>query len=352
MAPAKRQKTSTSSQLASGNATSDARPLQPAHAHRDLSASDADLVVEPEVLLLCPITRTMFRDPVVVVDSGHTYERSAVLSHFERDGAKDPLTGRALSSTTVTTNRTVRQMVRDWLDRHPDVTPDRWDSRELLDRWDVGVLWTWRAMCPALQKMWPVNEQPEHWKGVTMENGSVVELDLDEFGLTGAMPAEIGQLIGQLNSLERLSLNDNQLRNVPAEIGQLTSLQVLGLSDNQLTSVPAEIGQLTSLTELKLYNNKLTNVPAEIGQLTSLKWLNLLGNQLTSLPAEIGQLTSLTWLSLRRNHLTSLPAEIGQLTSLETLDLSSNQLTSLPAAISDLEANGCDVKRDTGVTVN
>ena len=80
--------------------------------------------------------------------------------------------------------------------------------------------------------------------------------------------------------------------------------------------------------------------------------LDLGGNQLTSLPAEIGQLTSLTWLSLRRNHLTSLPAEIGQLTSLETLDLSSNQLTSLPAAISDLEANGCDVKRDTGVTVN
>ena len=154
--------------------------------------------MEPEVLM-CPITGIMFRDPVMVFESGHTYERSAVLSHFERDGAKDPLTGRALSSTTVTTNRTVRQMVRDWLDRHPDVTPDRWDSRELLDRWDVGVLRTWRAMCPALQKMWPVNEQPEHWKGVTMENGSVVELDLDEFGLTGAMPAEIGQLIGQLH---------------------------------------------------------------------------------------------------------------------------------------------------------
>ena len=27
-----------------------------------------------------------------------------------------------------------------------------------------------------------------------MENGRVVELDLDEFGLTGAVPAEIGQL--------------------------------------------------------------------------------------------------------------------------------------------------------------
>jgi leucine-rich repeat protein SHOC2 len=38
---------------------------------------DADLDAEPEELM-CPITRTMFRDPVVVVDSGHTYERSAI----------------------------------------------------------------------------------------------------------------------------------------------------------------------------------------------------------------------------------------------------------------------------------
>ena len=112
MAPAKRQKTSTSSPTASGYATADARDPQPAHADRDSSAPDADLVAEPEEPL-CPITRIMFRDPVVVVESGHTYERSAVLSHFERDGAKDPLTGRALSSMMVTTNRTVRQMVRD-----------------------------------------------------------------------------------------------------------------------------------------------------------------------------------------------------------------------------------------------
>jgi leucine-rich repeat protein SHOC2 len=331
MAPAKRQKTSTSSPTASGYATADARDPQPPRADRGSSAPDADLVVEPEVLM-CPITGIMFRDPVMVFESGHTYERSAVLSHFERDGAKDPLTGRALSSMMVTTNRTVRQMVRDWLDRHPDVTPDRWDSRELLEpSEDVGVLRTWRAMCSPLQEMWPVNEQPEHWKGVTMENGSVVELVLDEFDLTGAMPAEIGQLIGQLTSLVKLNLSHNQLTSVPAEIGQLTSLQVLGLSDNQLTSVPAEIGQLTSLTELKLYNNKLTNVPAEIGQLTSLTELCLGDNKLTSVPAEIRQLTSLVKLNLSHNQLESLPAEIGLLTSLKVLNLNHNQLWSVPA---------------------
>ena len=72
-----------------------------------------------------------------------------------------------------------------------------------------------------------------------------------------------------------MNLGDNELTSVPAEIGQLTSLEELSLSDNQLTSVPAEIGQLTSLTELYLSGNQLTSVPAEIGQLTALEELDL-----------------------------------------------------------------------------
>ena len=34
---------------------------------------------------------------------------------------------------------------------------------------DVEVLRTWRAMCPELQETWPEDEEPEGWKGVTME---------------------------------------------------------------------------------------------------------------------------------------------------------------------------------------
>ena len=295
-------------------------------------------------MLLCPITRTMFRDPVMVFDSGHTYEKSAILSHFGRNGAKDPLTGLSLSSARVMTNWVVRQFVQAWLDKHPGVTPDGWDSRELPepskddgtrtldDEGDVGVLRAWRAMCPELQERWPEDEQPEHWEGVTMENGRVVHLELDGFDLTGAVPAEIGQL----TSLKWLNLRGNQLTSVPAEIGQLTSLEELKLHGNYLTSVPAEIGQLTSLKELYLYGNQLTTVPAEIGQLTSLVCLYLGCNQLTSVPAEIGQLTSLERLGLHSNQLTSVPAEIGQLTSLEMLCLMDNKLTSVPAEIGQL----------------
>ena len=54
--------------------------------------------------------------------------------------------------------------------------------------------------------------------------------------------------------------------------------------------MPAEIGQLTSLKRFDLSNNQLTSVPAGIGQLTSPVRLNLVGNQLTTLPAAIREL--------------------------------------------------------------
>ena len=257
------------------------------------------------------------------------------------------------------------------------------ESRELLEpseddgtqsfdeEGDVGVLRTWRTMCPELQDRWPEDEQPEDWEGVTMESGRVVKLVLQEFGLTGAVPAEIGRLsalrtldldyssltslpaeIGQLTSLKVLNLRGNLLTSLPAEIGQITSLRTLDLTDNQLTSVPAEIGQLTSLTELYLCNNQLTSMPAEIGQLTDLEELGISHNQLTSLPAEIGQLTSLRELYLNHNQLTSVPAEIGQLTSLKVLYLTRNQLMTLPARIRELRAAGCEVYMDDGTDRN
>ena len=347
MAPSKRRKTSAVLELASGNASSGVRNRRSTSAQGDLpDAPDADLDAEPEELM-CPITRAMFRDPVMVVESGHTYERSAILADFERNGAKDPFTNCALSSTKVMTNWAVRQIVQAWLDKHPGVTPDGWDSRELLepskddgiqsfdDEGDVGVLRTWRALCPELQDEWP-DEQPEYWEGVTMENGRVVELELEGFGLTGAVPAEIGRL----NALRTLNLGYNQMTSLPAEIGQLTSLRELKLDDNQLTSVPAVIWQLAALRQLDLSDNQLTSLPAEIGQLTALVKLNLGGNcggnRLTSVPVEIGQLTLLEHLDLSDNQLTCLPAEIGQLTSIRELFLGGNQLRSLPAEIRQL----------------
>ena len=138
----------------------------------------------------------------------------------------------------------------------------KWAHNELDLRWapypagrvsdDILVLRVLRETWTALKRRWPEGEGHVEWRGVTMVDGGVAELELDEVSLTGA---------------------------VPAEVGRLSALRKLSLSYNQLTSVPAEIGQLTSLTCLHLQRNLLTSVPAEIGQLTSLQWLWLHGNQ-------------------------------------------------------------------------
>jgi Leucine-rich repeat (LRR) protein len=61
-----------------------------------------------------------------------------------------------------------------------------------------------------------------------------------------------GQGIGQLISLEILSVSHNKLQFIPPEIGNLTNLQILHLYHNKLQSVPQEIVKLSMLKELKL----------------------------------------------------------------------------------------------------
>ena len=187
MAPSKRRKTSD----VSGNASAGVQTRRSASARGDLpDAPDADLDAEPEELM-CPITRTMFRDPVMWSYRGTRTRGAPSCRTLSATGPRTRSRDRALSSTKVTTNWVVRPIVQAWLDKHPGVTPDGWDSRELLepskddgtrtfdDEGDVGVLRTWRAMCPELQERWPEDEQPEDWEGVTMENGRVVELELE-----------------------------------------------------------------------------------------------------------------------------------------------------------------------------
>ena len=57
---------------------------------------------------------------------------------------------------------------------------------------DTGPTSQWK---PYLEEWWPAGARPEDWRGLTMENGRVVKLELrPELHLTGAVPAVIGRL--------------------------------------------------------------------------------------------------------------------------------------------------------------
>ena len=175
------------------------------------------------------------------------------------------------------------------------------------------------------------------WDGVrlTADEDAVAQLRLEAVGLTGSIPAALGNL----TSLQRLDLDDNQLTgSIPAELGGLTNLQTLYLDNNQLTgSIPTELSNMASLRSLHLWKNQLTGkIPPELGGMASLTELVLVKNQLTGeIPVELGDLSSLTDLWLRDNQLTgTIPMELGDLTNLEHLVLSDNALTgSIPTAL-------------------
>ncbi|PAP75479.1 hypothetical protein BSZ37_02965 [Rubrivirga marina] len=177
------------------------------------------------------------------------------------------------------------------------------------------------------------------WHGVTVSGDRVVALGLAQNGLSGTIPADLGQLL----ALAELYLWDNQLEGpIPAELGSLAGLRILALGDNALSGgIPTALGQLTALIELNLERNDLTgSIPAELGQLASLRYLLLNGNQLSgSIPTELGQLSDLVMLYLYENALTgSIPAELGQLGNLEFLALNSNSLTGeIPASLGHLD---------------
>jgi Leucine-rich repeat (LRR) protein len=178
-----------------------------------------------------------------------------------------------------------------------------------------------------------------NWHGVNISSsGHVSSLILYANRLSGAIPEELGSLIG----LESLYLSSNQLSGaIPPELGSLTNLHELNLGGNQLSgAIPPELGSLTNLSWLGLYDNQLSGaIPAELGSLTNLQYLYLDSNQLSgAIPPELGSLTNLQHLLLDSNQLSgAIPAELGSLTNLQLLYLYSNQLSgAIPAELGSL----------------
>ena len=186
---------------------------------------------------------------------------------------------------------------------------------------------------------WTGNEALTDWHGVATDaNGRITRLSLSGNGLSGEIPAELGDL----TNLQNLLLNANTLSGeIPAELGDLTNLQQLWLSQNQLSGeIPAELGNLANLQNLLLYDNMLSGeIPAELGDLTNLQWLWLSQNQLSGeIPAELGGLANLQNLDLYQNQLSGeIPSELANLANLRQLFLWSNELSGeIPAELGGL----------------
>lgn len=224
------------------------------------------------------------------------------------------------------------------------------------------------------------------WYGVTVENGRVVELDLENNNIVGAIPTELGSL----SELIYLNLTSNKFTGeLPEEIGNLLKLEYLWLGDNLLSgSLPTSINDLASLksiifdgnnfsgslpdfqgapslTLISMKNNNFSGstIPKDWGALADLEVIDLTGCGLAGvlpselsgcefldelrlsgnflmgkLPSSLGDLDFLRVLELSGNRFSDeIPPEIGGMVSLQTFDLSDNDFSGvLPSELANL----------------
>ena len=210
---------------------------------------------------------------------------------------------------------------------------------------------------------WKTDAPLGQWWGVdTNVSGRVSGLNLVGNGLSGQIPAELGDLssltfldlgvnslsgpmppgLGKLSGLEWLSVGGNRLSGpIPAELGNLSSLQMLYLPNNSLSGpIPPELGNLSALLRVEANSNDLSGpIPLELGRLVSLQALLIYDNNLSgAIPPGLGELVNLDALALGGNRLSGpIPSGLGNLTRLEILHLADNDLSgSIPVSLSNL----------------
>ena len=115
-------------------------------------------------------------------------------------------------------------------------------------------------------KKWNLEEPVSNWRGVKVQKGHVIEINLFRNNLNGVIP----ESIGDLGHLRVLNLAFNTITGeLPATIVSLDQLRVLKLEMNRIKGeLPETIGKMENLEEISLFNNFFTgSIPESIGSI-------------------------------------------------------------------------------------
>ncbi|WP_281616223.1 CUB domain-containing protein [Flammeovirga sp. SubArs3] len=169
---------------------------------------------------------------------------------------------------------------------------------------------------------WKSYQLAENWYGVTVENGHVVEINLNENNLNGEIPSSISKL----SYLRVLNISHVQIEELTTL--NLPKLEQLYVSNSPVKKIETQ-SKLTSLKSLVAINSKIQSFESFEG-LSSLEKLYIQGNLLSSLPS-LSPLSQLDTLIIKDNQLTSL-IDLDQLSVLSYFDASNNELSDLSFA--------------------
>jgi len=243
---------------------------------------DAD---EPKSLI-CPITKSLFRDPVIVPESGYTYEKKALVRHLKGPRKKDPITQQHVTGE-FQVNRAIRDAVAEWLHRHPGIIPHGWDTRDpenessSLPRPSQGCkqLHAWRTLRETIRRCHSLRgKNPELIRRCTLITDS--NMFVKEIHLTGLRLRQIPNEVYVFKTLESLFIDDNMISKLSPKISLLTNLRVLNASNNLLRKLPEEVCDLKNVQTLNFNDNGLMSLPKSINSLRELRELHVCNNRL------------------------------------------------------------------------
>ena len=158
----------------------------------------------------------------------------------------------------------------------------------------------------------------DQWQGIKLSGTRmrVTGVDLKGMGLSGTVPAELGDV----RRLTKLNLRSNSLTGVvPASLGNLRYLEVLNLHSNMLNGEIPDLSG-TVLQELYLTNNVRWNRDEDGERISRVQGTGLSGG----VPAWLNTMTDLRELWLWGNNLEGTMPDLSRMRSLDKLKLSGN----------------------------
>jgi hypothetical protein len=259
---------------------------------------------------------------------------------------------RVTGEKPLTEQGTPQNVARDWLLYKDNFVWDIESEEGIIQRFTLASFYfatgggdnTW------VENNWLIgpecgDENKDVWFGVNCNlDGDIRSIVLDDWGLSGTIPPEVGHLymlenlilknnpsligwipvtFSHLGNLKQLALYNNNLSGVIPDIFEHTkSLKLINLENNNIHgSIPLEIRHLKSLETLVLKNNRMEGiVPFTQLSSTGVKYLGLSHNRFSSrLETSINDLDTIEYLYLDHNIMRgTIPVHIGNLSHLST----------------------------------